>query len=280
MSDEQEQERDQVNHPDEHVSKEISIEYRPTGRGDARLILDGADSGERVAIPEHMRPSAPQGDPDEAAAIRAERDELRQRFEEAEPYIRIAGDPIMRDILNERIERGEIESPRSASPDPEHIIGYKQRMAEPESAAILGAMADYAATLPNYQAEELNSNHRAWCAAYDRFKQAGAGSLPRPAMPASYPNVPMDRRSLEAILKSKEVSNARVEGPGGAVPDYPADDGADGRKEYANVKARLQRANESGTPGDRDALEMQLVAAHDRLRSPRRSSTGGGVHGA
>ena len=271
MSDE---ERDQNQGTPE--DRDAEIHWGVNQRGD--LIIDGTvvEKNPHGFGPEAL-PGASSDGPDELTALRQERDDLRQRFEEAEPFLRISTDPIMREILNERVARGEVEPPRSPAPAPEDVVGYHKRVGEPESASILHAMRQYAESLPDYQAQELNSNHRVWNAAYDRFKAAGAGSLPRPAMPASYPQVPMDRRTMETILRSKEVREARVEPPGGALPDYPdvPDDGRASAKEYHAQKAKLRRAySDSGTPGDRDRAEQAMVEAYFSAGEPK-SKRGG-----
>ena len=216
-------------------------------------------------------PGATPSNPDEVAELRRERDELKAQYEEIEPFGRMAQDRVFLEIVEEKISRGEMEPPWSPPPAPEDIVGYHKRIGEPESASILQAMQQYANTLPEWQRQELDSNERVWNAAFDRFKKAGAGSLPRPR-PAAYGNPPLDRRTMETILRSKEVREARVEPPGPAIPD-PEDEGASVARNFARVKAQHQRTYAVGNAADRERADTALVEAWFREPKAKRPNS-------
>lgn len=260
-------------------------EIRPVGPGHTHgdEFIDGEPTGERVPLRlyggEGVNVSAPSNTgPDELAEVRRERDDLRRQFDEAEPFLRAAGKPVMREILNEYVQRGELEPPRGPAHGIEDSAGYRMRVAEPEAEAVMEVMRLHADTLPEYEAQVLNSNPRAFNNAYDKIKATLGDRVntirPRSSgLPAAYPNVPMDRRTMETILRSKEVQNARVEPPGGSTPEYPAPE-LTHEKAFQTARARLDRARQYGTPTQAADAETDLIAAYFDPPKPRRRNTG------
>jgi hypothetical protein len=259
---------------------EMSYTLIPDSSGLAVEYINGVPTGSKVRVPEgmkesvHERVTSPDGvdsirevpggrglsqesDPDDLESIRRERDEMRARYESIAHLERVQADPIFRELVSERIERGEFLEALTPAPAPEDIIGYHKRAAEPESESILQAMREYAETLPEWQKYELQSNHKVWNQTYDRFRAGGAGALP-PPRPAYGNRPPLDRQTMEEVLRSKEVFNARVEPPGPALPE-PPDENESAAKRYAKAKEFQRRAYAAGSPMDRENADLELV---------------------
>lgn len=173
--------------------------------------------------------------------------QLAEERRKIEPFMPIIEKPEFKQWIGEQVEAGVLEAPRTAPPpSPEDIIGFRMRQQEPEFVEIQTAMTEWAATIPAYEAEILNTNPRAFNDAYDRFK-ATKKALAEKATPPPAPRPPEppkpDPKVMEQILQAKKVASeqARVETPGGTPPEV------DPKKEWRKVDQMLRKAVKDGT---------------------------------
>ncbi len=283
MSDE---ERDnELSTMEEASQGQYKAEWREDGMsemdGKGRFYIDGEDQGREV-IPNRLIQKTDEQKAGEADTLRLENSELRQRYDAAEPFLRLADKPVLREILNEYISRGEVEQPTGPAHSVEDSAGYRLRVAEPEAEAIMDTMRLHVSTLPEYEAQIIQNNPRAFNDLYDRVKatlgERAASIKPRPSnttfQMADGRSVPVsDRASLEQSIRSKEVQKvlARVEGPGAALQDPQPEDP---KRAYREARARLHRVRESGTPAQATQAEMDMIAAYfgddDKPAKPKR----------
>lgn len=176
--------------------------------------------------------------------------EVSAKEREMEPFLRIKESPEFKTWLNDMVQSGQIESPAPAPPpSPEDVMGYRLRTEEPEFDQIRTAMNDWSVTLPVYERQELERNHRVFNMAYDRFKAArGTKTLPKPE--EVKPPV-QTKEEIEAVLATKEriKENARSEKPG--VQPEETDRVKDMRQKEAGLRKRMRQ-------GDRNA-EYELA---------------------
>ena len=138
---------------------------------------------------------------------------LREKEGEVDAYRNIIKTTHFKEWLDQKLSSGEITSPPTPpAPEPEDIMGYRLRMKEPDFHDIRTAMYDWALTLPEYEARQLESNHRVFNMAYDRFK--AAQSQKNPATPPE--KVVASKEVAEAVLAAKEQrkDTARTERAG------------------------------------------------------------------
>ena len=173
--------------------------------------------------------------------------QLAEDRRKIEPFMPIIEKPEFKQWLGEQVELGTIEAPRTAQPpSPEDVIGFRMRQQEPEFADIQLAISEWAATLPVYEAEILNSNHRAFNDAYDRFKSVKKARVleATPPPPPLLAPVKPDPKVMEKNLQAKEISKdvARLETPGGTPPEV------DPMKEWRKMDRELRKAVRDGVP--------------------------------
>jgi hypothetical protein len=91
-------------------------------------------------------------------------------------------------------------------------MGYRLRSRDPDFQTIREAMAEWAVTLPQYEANQLESNHRVFNQAYDRFKDAQAKNSPSPPSQKQVAT----KEVAEAVIAAKELRKdaARTEKAG------------------------------------------------------------------
>lgn len=167
-------------------------------------------------------------------------DELREKHKKIEPFLHVFDRPDFKEWLQTKVDTGEIPQPAPPAPPPsEEIIRYRLKTQDPEFTEIRSEMVAWAATLPDAEAELLNSNYSAFNQAYDHFKaQRRAKTSFPPPSPVAVPQ----KKVVEKAIAAKEVikASARVEGPGGDVPEpSPA-------KEWEKEYHRLRRAVREG----------------------------------
>ena len=171
---------------------------------------------------------------------------LAEERRKIEPFLPIIEKPEFKQWLSDQVEAGAIEAPKTAQrPSDEDIIKYRIREQEPEFREIQRLMAEWAVTLPSYEADILATNHRVFNDTYDRFKTTYTAKKkeaePKPPEPQPQ-TLKIDPKDLERIIQAKEVQKekAHVESPGGAVPEV------DPMKEWRRVDRELRKAVREG----------------------------------
>lgn len=278
------EERDDLNQTEAASAGQMRVEWRDDGVGDGKgeMTINGEPAG-REPLPPNMPPQSPASspaDPDETEALRQENAELKAQFEQAQPFIAMNGNPAMKQMLDEYISRGEVEAPRGPAHTLEDSAGFQLRASEPEFEAVREVMRLHASTLPEYEAQILDSNPAAFNRAYDKIKATLGDKVKAirphpPALPAAYSNVPMDRRTLETAIRAKEVSRARVEPPGIAPQEQDADPA---NRDWSKEGQRLLNARNNGEKyvvykGQR--MEMDHALVMHRTTPPERTPQGG-----
>lgn len=164
-------------------------------------------------------------------------DELRQKHQKIEPYLHVFERPDFKEWLESKVAVGDIPAPSPPPTPSEDVIRYRLRTQEPEFEEVRTQMVAWAATLPDKEAEVLNSSHKAFVDAYDHFKST------RKSPAATPPSSPAVKKDVEKAIAAKEVikQQARVEPPGGASQDTP-----DPHKAWVKEDRRLQAANRKG----------------------------------
>ena len=176
--------------------------------------------------------------------------EVSAKEREMEPFLRIKESAEFKTWLNDMVQSGQIEAPAPAPPpSPEDVMGYRLRTEEPEFDVIRTAMNDWSVTLPIYERQELERNHRVFNMAYDRFKAARGTKAPPKPEEVKPPVQP--KEVVEAVLATKEriKENARSEKPG--VQPEETDRVRDIRQREAVLRKRMRQ-------GDRNA-EYELA---------------------
>jgi hypothetical protein len=173
-----------------------------------------------------------------------------------EPFLPIIEKPEFRQWLGEQVEAGVVDAPKQApAPEPEDVIAFQLNMQDPEFNEIQATMSEWAQTLPAYEREALDSNHKVFNQTYTRFKQARkekmAAVQPTPP-PTPPPPQQTDPKTLEKIIQSKEVAKeqAKVETPGGPAPEVNP------MKEWRRIDRELQRAVRERRPSVRYRGEL------------------------
>lgn len=197
---------------------------------------------------------------------------LAEERRKIEPFLPIIEKPEFKQWLSDQVEAGAIEAPKTAPrPSDEDIIKYRIREQEPEFREIQHLMAEWAVTLPSYEADILATNHKVFNDTYDRFKatyqakKLEAQPIPPPKEPAP---VRIDPKDLERIIQSKEVSKAQahVESPGGTPPEV------DPKKEWRKMDRELRRAvreKERNVRYDGKMMDSEVAWVLHRMREPR-----------
>jgi hypothetical protein len=181
--------------------------------------------------------------------------EVAAKEREIEPFQHIVKSSQFKDWLDSQIQSGQIEAPAPPpKPEPEDIMGYRLRAKESDFGNIRTAMAEWAVTLPDYEARQLESNHRVFNMAYDRFK-AAQGQI-QPAPPA--PNKVVAKEVAEAVLATKEQrkDSARAVTSGTHVDTDP-------NKAKQQRIAQLQKQSRSGNLGA--SVELARLLFSDEL---------------
>ena len=165
--------------------------------------------------------------------------EVAAKEREIEPFQHIVKSDKFKQWLDEQIQAGEIEKPAPPpKPEPEDIMGYRLRQRQANFGAIREAMGEYAITLPQYEAQLLESNHRVFNQVFDRFEAASRQN--ESANPQN--KVVATKEVAEAILATKEIrkDSARSERSG----LHPAE--FDSEKATKQRVAILQRKSRAG----------------------------------
>ena len=167
-------------------------------------------------------------------------DELRKKHKEIEPFLHVFERPDFKEWLETKVQVGEI-TPPSPPPPPagDEVVRYRLRTQDPEFSEIKSQMIAWAATLPDNEAEIINTNYRAFNEAYDHFK---ATRQKPTGVVTTQPLIAEHKREIDKVIAQKEVvkQQARVEPPGGAPVEV------DQSKEWQKVDRQLQRAVQSG----------------------------------
>lgn len=164
--------------------------------------------------------------------------QLAEQRRKIEPFLPIIDKPVFKQIVDEMVSRGEIEAPQPTTPpSPEDVIGYRLRCAEPDFKEIQASVTEWATTLPVYEADILDKNHKAFNDAYDRFKGLRASKI----APTVAPPAP-STADIEKSIAAKEVAKetARVEAPTGTTPEV------DPAREWKKIDRQLERAVKTG----------------------------------
>ena len=164
-------------------------------------------------------------------------DELREKHKKIEPFLHVFERPDFKDWLESKVAVGDIPpAPTSSTPANEDVIRYRLRAEDPEFQEIRAKMAEWAATLPDQEADILNTSHKAFVDAYDHFKSTR--KAPASAVPPTPVVVP--KKEVEKAIANKEVikQQARVESPGGAAPVEDEDP----KRAWEKEDRRLQKA--------------------------------------
>jgi hypothetical protein len=139
--------------------------------------------------------------------------EVAAKEREVEPFQHIIKSAPFKEWLDAQVQTGQLEAPAPPpKPEPEDIMGYRLRSRDPEFQTIREAMGEWAVTLPQYEASQLESNHRVFNQAYDRFKEAQAKNSPSLPPQKSVAT----KEVAEAVLATKELRKdaARTEKAG------------------------------------------------------------------
>ena len=165
--------------------------------------------------------------------------EVAAKEREIEPFQHIVKSSQFKDWLDSQIQAGQIEAPAPPpKPEPEDIMGYRLRAKESDFQNIRTAMAEWAVTLPDYEARQLESNHRVFNMAYDRFKAAQGQTQPSSTAPNK---VVATKEVAEAVLATKEQrkDSARAVSSGTHVDSDP-------NKAKQQRIAQLQKRSRTG----------------------------------
>lgn len=144
-------------------------------------------------------------------------EEVAKARKEVEPFAHIIKTPWFKAKVDEAIASGEIEGPKAPPPPtPEDVVGYRLRQRDPDFGEIKQAMEEWSVTLPRWEADQLDSNHRAFNDAYDRFKGELHSKKVVAAPPQTEAVTALEKQAQEKILKAKEVvkAEAAVVSPG------------------------------------------------------------------
>ena len=169
-------------------------------------------------------------------------DELREKHKKIEPFLHVFERPDFKEWLESKVAVGDITAPaETIQPSNADVIRYRLRAQEPEFQEIRNQMSEWAATLPDQEADILNSDHKAFVDAYDHFKNMRKAPVAAP--PPSAP-VLIPKKEVEKAIANKEVikQQARVEPPGGATPLEEEDP----KRAWEKEDRRLQKAVRSG----------------------------------
>ena len=171
---------------------------------------------------------------------------LAEERREIEPFMPVIRKPEFKQWLSDQVEAGVIETPKTAPPpSDDDIIRYRMREQEPDFKEVQRLMAEWASTLPSYEADILETNHKVFNEVYDRFKSKRdlriKEATPPPPIPPQQP-VRIDPKDLEKIIQAKEVqkAQAQVEAPGGTIPEV------DLKKEWRRIDRELKKAVQEG----------------------------------
>lgn len=237
---------------DQASEGQIRMDWVPDNVGDGKgqMFIDGTPVGREI-IPARLVPeTVSQAPPGEVEELRQENDALREQQELVAANAKILSNPLMKDILSEYVESGQIEPPRPPPPSSRDVLEYNLRRSDPDFPVVQGILREWAETLPPHETAALNENHALFVREYDRIKAESGGRLPKARsspLPASYPSHLADRRTLETIIRSKEVVRARVEPPGPSMGYSEGDDEQrSATKEFFKQRERLRRSYESG----------------------------------
>lgn len=182
--------------------------------------------------------------------------EVSEKERQIEPFLHIKESQEFKDWLNQIV----IDNPSLAPvapppPSPEDVMGYRLRREEPEAAEIVEAMKDWQATLPEYEAKALESNHRVFNMTYDRFKAARAVKpAAAAAVPKSEPATPpiQTKEAAEKVIAAKERQKDAARTVPPSVAAGERDEVQVKRKQEAELRKRARA-------GDRNA-EFALAA--------------------
>jgi len=183
---------------------------------DGAVVLDGVKIEEPVEGPVPVE-AAPSGF-DEIAALRRERNELRERVEHYQCF----------DPLIEAVGNGTIPVPQEIpQPDPEALDGYRRRLSIPGSAEIMEALNSYARTLPPRVARELDSDPRVFNATFDAIV---ASRRPPPS-----------KQQVDQFMRTREASKDAARSlRSGIAPEFH-DDG--NHRKVVELKRRIARGH-------------------------------------
>jgi len=188
--------------------------------------------------------------------------------EELAPYKHILSSPEFTEWLSDRVSmEGEEAGPQYPRQTPEDVAGWGDRMERAGSSEVIAAMQRYARSLPECEAEAIDTNAKVFNDLYDRIEKSidPEKLKKRPSIVALSMQEAvgkLDGKTIERYFKSHEVNKdrARVERPG--IIDAEADKQRVSRK---RIDILTQRARQ----GDEDAW-MELVSPMFEPEKPKR----------
>ena len=191
--------------------------------------------------------------------------EVAEKERQMDPFLHIKDSPEFKEWLSQIvIDKPELAPTAPPPPSPEDVMGYRLRREMPESGEILEAMRDWALTLPTYEAKQLESNHKVFNMAFDRFvavKQVKKVDAP----PVEKPPVTVipDKEAAEKVIaaKEKQKESART------VPPSVAAGERDAVQVHKKQEAELRKRIRGGDRNAEFALAALLYAGDlDRQR--------------
>jgi hypothetical protein len=172
-------------------------------------------------------------------------EELSAKERDIIPFQNIIKSTWFKTKLDQAVQAGEIDGPSPAPPPTEKdIAGYFKRVKDPDFSEIAPAMDAYLKTRPQYEAQDVLTNHREFNRVYDNLKAARAELNP----PAPQTPTPIATKEVaEAVLATKEIrkDSARSERSGLHPAEFDSEKAAKQRVAVLQKKSRAGDLNAS-----------------------------------
>jgi hypothetical protein len=132
--------------------------------------------------------------------------EVSEKERQIEPFLHIKDSPEFKEWLSQVVvDRPDLAPVAPPPPQPEDVVGYKLRMEDPEFRSVLDSMNEWAVTLPVYEAQTINNNHRVFNMTYDRFKAARQAKVAVAVAPEKPTPPPIQtKEDAEKVIAAKE----------------------------------------------------------------------------
>lgn len=183
-----------------------------------------------------------------AGRLKAAR-ELKEREEEVDAIGTVLRTPWFQEAYERGIAEGAFEAPLRPQDTEADVATYHRLSQEPEFRTVQRMMAQYADTLPPWEAELIATSHKKFCEVYGKIKASYGGPIPVPKPEVS----PVT--DIVARLRAKEVAKGQAITERAGV-ENPEADAAGEKTARAKQIAKLEKAARGG---DRDAVAAYIA---------------------